>query len=202
MINQYPIYIVDDEEDVRASLLFLLESYNLTAQTFDGGKHFLASVDISQPGCVILDSRMPGLTGQQVHKMLIDRGSPLAVIFLTGHGDVPMAVDALKEGAVDFFQKPVDGQQLISALEKAIKWSKNKQTEVIYGNRVKQLTPREREMFSLIAKGYKNKQISDELCISMRTVEVHRSNLMKQLKVKTMAELILIYASLSGTLNR
>ncbi len=198
MIKEYAIYIVDDEADIRKSLLFLLESYDLTAQVFACGESFLAATDISQAGCLILDSRMPALSGQQVQQILIEQDSPLAVIFITGHGDVPMAVDALKEGAVDFFQKPVDGQQLINALEKGISWSKNKQIKVAHEKLVNKLTPREQDMFVLIAKGYKNKKISDELFISLRTVEVHRSNLMKHLNVKTMAELILIYASVNN----
>ena len=154
----------------------------------------MAAIDIAKSGCLILDSRMPDLTGQQVQQLLIKQHSPVAIIYLTGHGDVPMAVDALKDGAIDFFQKPVNGQALVKSIEKAQLWSRNKKLKIEHNQAVENLTKRERDILALVGKGYKNQRISDELFISLRTVEVHRSNLMKHLNVNTMAELMLIYA--------
>ena len=118
-----PVYVVDDDESVRDSLAFMLEGHDFNVTTFEDGQAFIDGVDLSQPGCVVLDSRMPILRGQEVQQRLNQQHSPLSVIFLTGHGDVPMAVDALKLGAVDFFQKPVDGEQLALAIHKAMRHS-------------------------------------------------------------------------------
>lgn len=116
--KQLPVFVVDDDESVRDSLAFMLEEHDFSVTTFADGQAFLDGVDIHQAGCVILDSRMPNLRGQQVHQILNEAKSPLAVIYLTGHGDVPMAVDALQAGAVNFFQKPVKGDELAQAILK------------------------------------------------------------------------------------
>lgn len=190
------VYLVDDDDSVRRSLGFMLEGYGFEVQAFEDAEHFLQAQLLEQPGCLILDMRMPGLSGAQLQQLLNERNSPLAVIFLTGHGDVPLAVDALKSGAVDFFQKPADGARLAEAVTKALSHSaeiaKRRKLQGIY----QALTPREKEILHLIAKGYKNQQIADELCIAMRTVEIHRSNLMKGMQVNSLAEMLLIYAGI------
>ncbi|GAD79415.1 response regulator transcription factor [Vibrio ezurae] len=196
--TQLPVYVVDDDASVRDSLSFLLEEYNFTVSTFEDGHKFLDSIDIQQPGCVILDSRMPKLRGQQVHQILTENHSPLAVIFLTGHGDVPMAVDALQSGAIDFFQKPVKAKPLAQAINKGQQLSLEKINASIAKTAYHSLTLREKEILHCIIEGKRNIQIADELCIAVRTVEVHRASLLKKFSAKTVAELAYRYGSLAG----
>lgn len=200
--DELAVYLVDDDDSVRQSLRFMLESYGLTIVDFNSAEAFFAAVDLALPGCALVDVRMPGLSGPQLHATLLDVHSPLAVIYLTGHGDVPMAVEALKLGAVDFFQKPADGVKLADAVCKALDYSKSLHQDNVYLNTYQALTPREREILTLIAQGYKNQAIADELCIAMRTVEIHRANLMKGMQVSSLAELMLIYGRISEYLNQ
>lgn len=179
-----PVFVVDDDESVRDSLAFMLEEHGFSVLTFADGENFLDTVDIQNAGCVILDSRMPHLRGQQVHQILNEAQSPLAVIYLTGHGDVPMAVDALQAGAVNFFQKPVKGCELAKAILKGHLQSSENIDIAIAKRAYTSLTPREKELLCLIIAGKRNAYIADELCIAIRTVEVHRSNLLKNLKRK------------------
>lgn len=192
-----PVYVVDDDESVRDSLAFMLEGHDFNVTTFEDGQAFLDQVDLLLPGCVVLDSRMPILRGQEVQQRLNKAQSPLSVIFLTGHGDVPMAVDALKLGAVDFFQKPVDGEKLALAIHKAIACSlvlfENQEHKKMFDL----LTEREAEILKLIVTGKRNQQIAEELCVAVRTIEVHRSSLMKKYKAKTVADLVMSYAKIN-----
>ncbi|WP_261817752.1 response regulator transcription factor [Vibrio gallicus] len=188
-----PVYVVDDDESVRDSLLFMLEGHDFDVKSYADGQQFLDSVDIQRAGCVILDSRMPKLRGQQVHQVLKQANSPLAVIFLTGHGDVPMAVDSLKAGAVHFFQKPVNGAALIEAINDCIRVSQDNLDALMIKAIFDTLTARERDILQLIVEGKRNLKIADELCIATRTVEVHRASLMKKLNAKTVAELTYAY---------
>lgn len=193
-----PVYVVDDDESVRDSLAFMLEGHDFFVFSFEDGQAFIDQVDLMKPGCVVLDSRMPILRGQEVHAILNQQQSPLSVIFLTGHGDVPMAVDALKLGAVDFFQKPVDGEQLAVAIHKAITYSLS--AYELQGSRIAllSLTEREHEILQLIVKGKRNQQIANDLCVAVRTVEVHRSSLMKKFDAKTVADLVMSYAKINA----
>jgi len=200
MSQQLPVYLIDDDESVRRSLRFMLESYSLNIHDFDSAEAFFAAIDLSEPGCALVDVRMPGLSGPQLHAQLVQYNSPLAVIYLTGHGDVPMAVEALKLGAVDFFQKPADGAKLADAVVKALEHAKAHYQDNQYVKTYLALTPREREILNLIAKGYKNQEIADTLCIAMRTVEIHRSNLMRGMQVGSLAEMILIYGRIADRL--
>ncbi|MEL4429944.1 response regulator transcription factor [Shewanella mangrovisoli] len=201
MSQQLPVYLIDDDESVRRSLRFMLESYGLNIHDFDSAEAFFAAIDLSEPGCALVDVRMPGLSGPQLHAQLVQYNSPLAVIYLTGHGDVPMAVEALKLGAVDFFQKPADGAKLADAVVKALEHAKAHYQDNQYVKTYLALTPREREILALIAKGYKNQEIADTLCIAMRTVEIHRSNLMRGMQVGSLAEMILIYGRIAEHLK-
>lgn len=193
------VYVVDDEDSVRESLVFMLEGYGFSVSDFSSGQYFLDAIDLSVPGCVILDSRMPNLRGQDIHKILNEKNSPLSVIFLTGHGDIPMAVDALKAGAVDFFQKPVDGEVLYRAIQSGFiaseKSYKNQDTHRAYFT----LTAREQEVLTLIVQGMKNQQMADTICVSLRTIEVHRSNLMKKLGANSVVDLIMRYGARLNT---
>ena len=188
--NLCPLYIVDDEEPVLESMAFMLESYGYEVETFSSGMAFLDNADLSSPGCVLLDSRMPEVRGQDVHHFMNEKFSPISVIYLTGHGDIPMAVDALKDGALDFFQKPVDGNALVVAVDDAMAQS-IKNSEKLGAKQVLQnLTKREREVLGLVVKGMKNQEMADLLCVSLRTIEVHRSNVMKKLEAESLAVLI------------
>ncbi|EGR0709392.1 TPA: response regulator [Vibrio alginolyticus] len=194
--KQLPVFVVDDDESVRDSLAFMLEEHDFNVTTFADGQSFLDEVNIHQAGCVILDSRMPNLRGQQVHQVLNQANSPLAVIYLTGHGDVPMAVDALQAGAVNFFQKPVKGDELARAILQGQAQSATKLDMAAAKSAYESLTPREKDILRLIIEGKRNIRIADELCIAMRTVEVHRANLLKKFSAKTVAELAYIYGKL------
>ncbi len=194
--KQLPVYVVDDDESVRDSLAFMLEEHDFNVTTFADGQSFLDEVNIHQAGCVILDSRMPNLRGQQVHQFLNEAHSPLAVIYLTGHGDVPMAVDALQAGAVNFFQKPVKGDELARAILQGQAQSATNLDMAAAKSAYESLTPREKDILRLIIEGKRNIRIADELCIAMRTVEVHRANLLKKFSAKTVAELAYIYGKL------
>ncbi|BCB42728.1 MULTISPECIES: response regulator transcription factor [Vibrio] len=194
--KQLPVFVVDDDESVRDSLAFMLEEHDFNVTTFADGQSFLDEVDVQQAGCIILDSRMPNLRGQQVHQILNQANSPLAVIYLTGHGDVPMAVDALQAGAVNFFQKPVKGDELAQAILQGQAQSAANLDMAAAKSAYESLTPREKDILRLIIAGKRNIRIADELCIAMRTVEVHRANLLKKFSAKTVAELAYIYGKL------
>jgi two-component system response regulator TtrR len=185
-----PIYIVDDEVEVLESMSFLLESYGYEVKMYLSGPEFLSNARIQKPGCVLLDSRMPEMRGQEVHLSLNEQNSPLTVIYLTGHGDIPMAVDAIKDGAQDFFQKPVDVEKLVVAIDTALKSSEQRFHTLQDEMALNALTKREKEVLNLVVKGMKNQQMADELCVSLRTIEVHRSNVKKKLEVKNVAALI------------
>ncbi|WDG07203.1 response regulator [Vibrio campbellii] len=188
--NLCSLYIVDDEEPVLESMAFLLESYGYEVETFSSGIDFLNEVNLSAPGCVLLDSRMPDMRGQDIHQMMNEKLSPISVIYLTGHGDIPMAVDALKDGALDFFQKPVDGNALVTAVDDAMAQSLKNGEKLGAKQVLQSLTKREREVLGLVVKGMKNQEMADLLCVSLRTIEVHRSNVMKKLEAESLAVLI------------
>jgi two-component system response regulator TtrR len=185
-----PVY---DDESVRDSLAFMLEGYDINVTTYAGGPSFLDNAEIMLPGCVILDSRIPELRGQDVQAILTQCNSPLSIIFLTGHGDVSMAVDAFKSGAVDFFQKPVDGEKLVQAIAIAVDKSLVRSEQLSTLLSYQSLTDREQDILLLLVQGKRNQQIVETLCIAVRTVEVHRSSLMKKFQAKTIAELVLQY---------
>ncbi|WP_182026252.1 response regulator transcription factor [Vibrio rotiferianus] len=188
--NLCSLYIVDDEEPVLESMAFMLESYGYEVETFSSGIDFLNEVNLSAPGCVLLDSRMPDMRGQDVHQMMNEKLSPISVIYLTGHGDIPMAVDALKDGALDFFQKPVDANALVIAVDDAMAQSLKNGEKLGAKQVLQSLTKREREVLGLVVKGMKNQEMADLLCVSLRTIEVHRSNVMKKLEAESLAVLI------------
>ncbi|MCL1058348.1 response regulator [Shewanella gelidimarina] len=185
-----PVYLVDDDDAIVDSITFLMDGYGYKMMCFNTGNDFLAKVDLSQPGCVILDARMPGLSGPQVQQLLSEAKSPLSVIFLTGHGDVPMAVDAFKNGAFDFFQKPVQGQRLSQSIAKGLQHSVHLHWQLSNQQMINQLSERETQIFELIIAGNTNKQMSNSLCVALRTIEVHRSKLMNKLGAANLAELL------------
>ena len=188
------VYVVDDDDALRDALRFLLESAGYRAETYGAAEHFLALPKLSSGSCVILDVRMPGMSGIELQRELARRGSVLPIIFLTGHGDVPMAVTAVKQGAFDFIEKPVDDVRLLRAITQALKLD-----AVELQRRARQqkaeawlatLTPREQEVLDCVVAGKLNKRIAEELHISIKTVEAHRARLMQKLRVDSVAELV------------
>jgi two-component system response regulator DctR len=187
------IHVVDDDEAIRDALVWLLQSRALPVQTHDSGECFLARWTPALAGCVVMDMRMSGMTGFDCFEQLLARGSTLPVIFLTGHGDVPLAVATLKKGAFDFFEKPFDDAALITRIEEALAADARRRAAEAsvdsVRSRLASLTARERQIMDLVLAGKFNKVIADELKISMRTVEVHRANLFDKMQVKTAVEL-------------
>ncbi|EGT3626902.1 response regulator transcription factor [Morganella morganii] len=190
MSIKLPLYLVDDDDAILDSLGFMLGQFGYQVQTFNSGRDFLAHCALSQAGCVILDSRMPEITGQEVQQKLIETHSPLGVIFLTGHGDLPMALSAFRKGACDFFQKPVSGKALVQAIEKAQRESQAAFEQQSLQHKFDQLTEREQQVLAHVIQGMTNKQISEAMFLSLRTIEVHRAKIMKKLEVNNMAELV------------
>ena len=190
MSIKLPLYLVDDDEAILDSLGFMLGQFGYQVQTFNSGRDFLEHCALSQAGCVILDSRMPEITGQEVQQKLIETHSPLGVIFLTGHGDLPMALSAFRKGACDFVQKPVSGKALVQAIEKAQRESQAAFEQQSLQHKFDQLTEREQQVLAHVIQGMTNKQISEAMFLSLRTIEVHRAKIMKKLEVNNMAELV------------
>lgn len=200
MLTKLPLYLVDDDDAILDSLGFMLRQFGYQVQTFNNGRDFLEQCPLSEAGCVILDSRMPEITGQEVQQKLIETHSPLGVIFLTGHGDLPMALSAFRKGACDFFQKPVSGKALVQAIEKAQCESIATFEKQSLQHKFDQLTEREQQVLAHVIQGMTNKQISEAMFLSLRTIEVHRAKIMKKLEVNNMAELVQHLGNLNSVL--
>lgn len=192
------VYIVDDDDAIRDSLSWMLQSRGISCRDFPSAEAFLDSLTPSLSGCILLDVRMSGMSGNELFEILRERGCYMPVIFLTGHGDVPLAVSALKGGAFDFFEKPCDDNQLVDRIVEALKFDEEQRaaaaTAESIGARLNRLSTRERQVMERVLAGKLNKVIADELHVSMRTVEVHRSSLFEKMGVKTAVELAQILA--------
>jgi FixJ family two-component response regulator len=187
------VYVVDDDEAVRDSLQFLLEpAYQVV--TFDSAEAFLERYDPKAIACLVLDVRMPGMSGLQLQEELLARGSHLPVVFITGHGDVPMAVATMKKGAADFIEKPFEQAALKSLVERMLERARDEaarlERERMNSALLARLTPREQQVLERIVSGRLNKQIADDLGISIKTVEAHRANIMDKLNAGTVADLM------------
>jgi len=186
--------IVDDDLDVRTALGELLQSVGIEAAAFSSGREWLDSGLAERPGCLILDVRMPGSSGLDLQHHLARIGRPKPIIFLTGHGDIPMTVQAMKAGAVDFLTKPVRDQTLLDAVALALERDRTQreEAEAVRGHldRLTTLTPRERQVLRSVARGRLNKQIAFDLGISEITVKLHRSNVMRKMRAGSLGELI------------
>jgi len=191
------VFVIDDDEAVRDSMRWLLEANGFEVSTFASAEEFLAHLPDPEPtACILLDVRMPGMSGLELHEELLRRGSSLPLIFITGHGDVPMAVSRMKMGAHDFLEKPFSDtqlRQLVSdALARAEAARHDQQAGREASERIDRLTGREHQVLELIVAGRLNKQIADDLGISIKTVEAHRANIMDKLGARTMADLMRI----------
>jgi two-component system response regulator DctR len=185
--------VVDDDAAIRDSLAWLLGSRGLATRTWPSAEAFLAGHDPAQPGCLVLDVRMGGMSGVELFDALRAAGSALPVIFLTGHGDVPLAVAALKKGAFDFVEKPFNDNQLVDLVIAALRQDEARRSaraaEASLAARLEQLSDREREVMALVLKGLPNKAIADDLGLAVRTVEVHRARVFEKMGVRSAVEL-------------
>ncbi len=190
------IYVVDDDEAVRDSLQWLLEGKEYRVRCFDSAESFLSRYDAREVACLIVDIRMGGMTGLELQNRLIEAHSPLPIVFITGHGDVPMAVDTMKKGAMDFIQKPFKEDQLLTLVERMLEQARETfadyQSAASRGALMARLTLREAQVLERIVAGRLNKQIADDLGISIKTVEAHRANIMEKLNANTVADLLKI----------
>ena len=198
--TEHTVYIVDDDEAVRGALEMLVKSVGLSAETFDSAIVFLDQYDPAKSGCLILDIRMPVMGGLELQQELRNRNSSLPIIFITGHGDIPMAVKAVKDGAVDFISKPFRDQELLDCIHRAIRdldenQDRNLSRSTISTNLAK-LSPREKEVMDKVIEGKANKVIAMDLNLSERTVEVHRSHVMEKMQTRSLAQLVQMVTSL------
>jgi two-component system response regulator FixJ len=190
------IYLVDDDEAVRHALITLLATSGYTAKGFDSAESFLGTADLSKPAVLLLDQRMDGMSGLELQKALRVRGVDMPIIFITGHGDIPMSVIAMRSGAVNVIEKPFNNRQLIENIEEALAVVKRnsavRQLQTSIRERFETLSPREQEVMKYIVQGMANRAIAETMGLSHRTIEVHRSKVMKKMQVNTLPELVLM----------
>jgi len=188
------VSIVDDDEALRDSLRWLLESSGYSVATYVTAESFLAAYDPDQAGCLVLDIRMPGMSGLELQDELMRRGHAIPVIFVTGHGDVPTAVRAMKKGAVEFIEKPFNDQAFLALIDNVLAFDARARTEAArtlsLAARFAKLTAREREVMECIIAGKRNKEMADELCVSIKTIEAHRAKVMQKTGAGSLAELV------------
>lgn len=188
------VFIIDDDEKIRDALLFLMKSVGQGAVTFASGKEFLAQYSIDRPGCIVSDIRMPGMSGMELQQELYRRGSNTPIIFITGHGDIPMAVEAIKAGAQEFLTKPFRDQVLLDAINTAMDRDEAQREKLDaitdVERRKSYLTRRELQVFDLVVAGKTNREIADTLHLSHRTIEVHRAHMMEKMEAQSLTELL------------
>lgn len=197
------VYIVDDDDGMRRALALLMSTVGYQALAFARPTDFLAKYDANQPGCLVLDVRMPEMSGLEVQQHLNRKGSMLPVILVTGHGDIPMAVQAMKDGAFDFLQKPFRDQDLIDRINGTLKQdAENRATLEKHAElrrRLESLTPREREVMAFVVDGKANKVIAIDLGLSERTIEIHRANVMEKMGARSVAHLVKMNLTMGGS---
>jgi len=195
------VYIIDDDASIVSSLSWLIESIGLNAKSYSNAKSFLEEYHNHHNSCLLLDIRMPEISGLELQKQLKLKKINLPIIFITGHGNIPMAVNAIKEGAFNFLTKPFNDQELLDSINQALEFNKQQQINFTENEKIisliSHLTPRERQILKLMVNGINNRNIADRLNISIKTVELHRSNVMRKMKTKSIALLakeVLIHA--------
>ena len=194
MSSQPTVFVVDDDEAMRNSLRWLIESVGLKTETFGSAVEFIGAYQPGTPGCMVLDVRMPGMSGLELQDKLTSQHVDIPIIILTGHGDVPMAVRAMKTGAIDFLEKPCNDQMLLDCIQQALDKDSKRQVERDHEASIKarlgQLTPREHDVMEMVVAGTPNKDIATQLGVSIRTVEVHRAKVMEKMQADSLAELV------------
>ena len=194
MTDDAIVFVVDDDASMRHSTERLVRPLGFAIQTFASAREFLDGARLEMPGCLVLDVHMPGFSGLELQRELAQRGVEIPIIFLTGHGDIPMTVRAMKAGAVEFLTKPVKSRVLLDAIRAAIERARlSHQARRAVGalrGRYERLTPREQEVLPLVVAGLLNKQIASELALSERTIKFHRAHIMKKMQAESLAELV------------
>lgn len=194
MTEKPTVFVVDDDRAMRKSLRWLIESVDLSVETFESAREFLEKYDPTRPGCVVLDVRMPGMSGLELQDYLRSQHIKIPIIIITAYGDVPMAVRAIKAGALDFIEKPVCDQVLLDHIHDALELDrKNRETEAENReivSRVESLTKREAEVMEFVVAGMSSKEIAGELGVSFKTIEAHRAKIMKKMDAKSVPHLI------------
>jgi two-component system response regulator FixJ len=188
------VFIVDDDEPVRDAISMLLETVDIPNETFATAQEFLDAYNTEREGCLVLDIRMPGMSGLELQDRLIASKAPIPIVFITGHGDIPMAVEAMKKGAVDFIRKPFRDQELLDRIHEALSVDEGNRSSyqdlAAIREKVASLTPREHEVYGRVAIGQANKVVAIDLGISERTVEIHRSQVMQKTQARSLADLV------------
>jgi FixJ family two-component response regulator len=203
MTRHATVHVVDDDDAVRSSLRLLLKSVGLPTVAHASAHEFLAAWDGDQPGCLVLDVRMPGMSGIELQAELNQRGAIIPVIFISGHGDIPMAVEAIQHGAFDFLQKPFRDQDLIDRVQRALASDAEHRQLLQQRETLRQrfdlLTPREQEVLQLVTQGKANKVMAGDLGVSQRTVEIHRARVMEKMGAQSLAQLVRMVLELGKT---
>lgn len=194
------VFVVDDDAAIRDSMAFLMKSVDLPCRCYASANDFLESFDPAMSGCLVLDIRMPGMSGMDLQQHLNEKRSILPIIFITGHGDIPMAVDAMQKGAIDFLQKPFRDQDLLDRINNALEADRTAREELeqieVLRRRYESLTSREKEVMQEVVAGKPNKIIAYDLDVSQRTVEIHRSRVMEKMQARSLAHLVRMDISL------
>lgn len=197
------VMVIDDDEAVRSSLKLLLRSVKLPVTVYSSAQEFLPKYMVDQPGCLIVDVRMPGMSGLELQQQLNLRGAMVPVIFITGHGDISMAVEAMRQGAFDFIPKPFRDQDLLDRVQKALEKDAKNRREISQTGHIKKqfetLTPREREVLELVTSGKPNKVMAADLGVSQRTIEIHRARVMEKMGANSLAQLVRMVLGLRET---
>jgi two-component system response regulator FixJ len=194
--------VIDDDEAIRSSLKLLLRSVQLPVIAYASAPEFLQNYSVDQPGCLIVDVRMPGMSGLELQEQLNMRGATIPLIFITGHGDIAMAVEAMRYGAFDFLPKPFRAQELLDRVQRALEKDARNRREIAQSDRIRELfeslTPREREVLDLVSSGKPNKVMAADLGVSQRTIEIHRARVMEKMHADSLAQLVRMVLTLKA----
>ena len=201
MADAPTVFVIDDDQAVRESLRWLVESVDLDVETYESADGFLASCDPERPGCVVVDVRMAGMSGLDLQVVMKDKGITLPTIIITGYGDVPTAVRAMRQGAVDFLEKPFNDHALLELIQHCVQRdARNRNAEAarrVVSDNLERLTPREKEVLDAVVVGLTNKETARKLDVSPKTIEVHRAHVMEKMKADSLANLVQMIASLT-----
>jgi RNA polymerase sigma factor (sigma-70 family) len=201
-ISKATVFVVDDDQAMRNSLKWLIESVGVPVESFASADDFLAHFQAGRPGCLVLDVRMPGMSGLELLEHLAQKGLRIPAVIITGHGDVPMAVRAMKSGAVDFIEKPFNDEVLLDAIRRAMAFEEQQRSQYSEHRQIKErlghLTPREHEVMEMVCDGRSNKEIANMLGVSAKTIEAHRARVMEKMQAGSLAELVRMSLTVSN----